>query len=98
MAEVRQRYAGGLAGKTLAARPRCVGDGSQVEQNRHIVHAMGKGDPHLDGLGDALDRAACTTGVPAFQERRDEEDTLAATVYPDLPHPESQLVALAHSL
>jgi hypothetical protein len=47
MAEVRQRYAGGLAGKTLAAKPKCVGDGSQVERNRHIVHAMGKGDPQV---------------------------------------------------
>jgi hypothetical protein len=52
----------------------------------------------LDGLCDALDRAACETGVPTFQERRDEEDTLSEMVYPDLPHPESQLVALAHSL
>ena len=39
-----------------------------------------------------------TTGVPTFQDRRDEEDALSATVYPDLPYPESQLVALAHSL
>ena len=52
----------------------------------------------LDGLCDALDRADCNDGVPTFQERRDEEDALAATVYADLPHPESQLVALAHSL
>jgi len=52
----------------------------------------------LDGLCDALDRADCETGVPTFQDRRDEEDTLSATVYPDLPYPESQLVALAHSL
>jgi hypothetical protein len=52
----------------------------------------------LDGLCDALDRAHCDTGVPTFQDRRDEEDTLSATVYPDLPYPESQLVALAHSL
>ena len=52
----------------------------------------------LDGLCDALDRADCATGVPTFQDRRDEEDTLSATVYPDLPYPESQLVALAHSL
>jgi hypothetical protein len=52
----------------------------------------------LDGLCDALDRADCETGVPTFQDRRDEEDTLSATAYPDLPYPESQLVALAHSL
>ena len=52
----------------------------------------------LDGLCDALDHAACDTSVPSFKERRDEEDALSATVYSDLPYPENQLVALAHSL
>lgn len=52
----------------------------------------------LDGLCDALDRTACDADVPDFQERRDEEDELSATVYADLPYPENQLVALAHSL
>ena len=52
----------------------------------------------LDGLCDALDHAACDADVPTFKDRRDEEDALSATVYPDLPYPESQLVSLAHSL
>jgi hypothetical protein len=52
----------------------------------------------LDGLCDALDYAACGTDAPSFKERRDEEDVLSATVYADLPYPENQLVALAHSL
>ena len=52
----------------------------------------------LDGLCDALDHAACDAPVPSFKERRDEEDVLSATVYSDLPYPENQLVALAHSL
>jgi hypothetical protein len=52
----------------------------------------------LDGLCDALDHAACDENVPNFKERRDEEDTLTATVYADLPYPENQLIALAHSL
>ena len=52
----------------------------------------------LDGLCDALDHATCDQNVPNFKERRDEEDALSATVYPNLPYPESQLVALAHSL
>jgi len=52
----------------------------------------------LDGLCDALDHAACDADVPSFKERRDEEDELSATVYSDVPYPESQLVALAHSL
>jgi hypothetical protein len=52
----------------------------------------------LDGLCDALDRAACDEGIPDFKDRRDEEDELSATVYSSLPYPENQLVALAHSL
>jgi hypothetical protein len=52
----------------------------------------------LDGLCDALDHAACEADVPTFKQRRDEEDELSATVYSELPYPESQLVALAHSL
>lgn len=50
----------------------------------------------LDGLCDALDTAA--GGALTFTQRRDDEDTLSATVYADLPYPENQLVALAHSL
>lgn len=52
----------------------------------------------LDGLCDALDAASCSTEVPTFKERRDEEDALAATLYAGLPYPENQLMALAHSL
>jgi hypothetical protein len=52
----------------------------------------------LDGLCDALDHASCDGAVPDGVQRRDEEDDLSATVYPTLPYPESQLVALAHSL
>ncbi|GAY16883.1 thiocyanate hydrolase [Mycobacterium sp. shizuoka-1] len=52
----------------------------------------------LDGLCDALDHAPAEADVPTFQERRDEEDALSATVYAALPYPESQLVSLAHSL
>ncbi len=43
MAEVQERYAGGLAGRRLEARPRFEGDGSNVKRNSHIVHAKGKG-------------------------------------------------------
>jgi hypothetical protein len=52
----------------------------------------------LDGLCDALDHTACDQDIPSFKERRDEEDVLSATVYSNLPYPENQLVALAHSL
>lgn len=53
----------------------------------------------LDGLCDALDDVACRTPeVATFAERRSEEDVLVAERYRDLPFPENQLVALAHSL
>lgn len=52
----------------------------------------------LDGMCDALDHASCDANVPNFKDRRDEEDTLSATVYSSLPYPENQLVSLAHSL
>ena len=52
----------------------------------------------LDGLCDALDSSACDTQLLSFKERRDEEDALSASLYADLPYPENQLVALAHSL
>ncbi len=54
----------------------------------------------LDGLCDVLD-ASCADDAElqfTFKQRRDEEDELSATRYCDLPYPESQLVALAHSL
>jgi hypothetical protein len=52
----------------------------------------------LDGMCDALDQSACGPAVLGFSDRRNEEDTLSATVYSDLPYPENRLVALAHSL
>jgi hypothetical protein len=52
----------------------------------------------LDGICDALDRSGCGPETLSFVDRRNEEDTLSATVYSNLPHPENQLVSLAHSL
>lgn len=49
----------------------------------------------LDGMCDALDREG--TVLPLLA-RRDDEDRLSHEVYRTLPFPESQLVALAHSL
>ena len=49
----------------------------------------------LDGLCDALDRQG--QALPPVDRRRDE-DALAQGVYADVPAPERQLVALAHSL
>jgi thiocyanate hydrolase subunit beta len=58
MVEVKARYEGGLEGKTLDARPKFEGDGSQVTRNRHHTHAVGKGDPQV---------YAGQAGQPKFQ-------------------------------
>ncbi len=52
----------------------------------------------LDGICDALDQSACGSQVLSFVERRNEEDTLSAAEYANLPYPENRLIALAHSL
>jgi hypothetical protein len=49
----------------------------------------------LEGMCDALDRNG--EALPRLERRR-QEDHLLQAVYPDLPAPESQLTALAHSL
>jgi hypothetical protein len=52
----------------------------------------------LDGICDALDQSGCGPEALSFVDRRNEEDTLSATIYSTLPYPENQLVSLAHSL
>jgi thiocyanate hydrolase subunit beta len=47
LVEVKGRYEGGLAGKTLEAKPKFEGDGSAVTRNLHHTHAVGKGDPQV---------------------------------------------------
>lgn len=47
MVEVQDRYAGGLHGRPIEARPKFEGDGSGVARNRHHVEAVGKGDPQV---------------------------------------------------
>lgn len=58
MAEVKARYAGGLDGRAIEARPRFEGDGSGVKRNSHHLHAVGKGDPQV---------YAGQAGTPAFR-------------------------------
>jgi thiocyanate hydrolase subunit beta len=47
MAEVQDRYAGGLAGRKLEATPKCEGDGADVKRNAHHIRAVGIGDPQI---------------------------------------------------
>jgi len=50
---------------------------------------------NLEATCDALSVEACA--LPLL-ERRAEEDELSATLYSDVPYPERQLLALAHSM
>jgi hypothetical protein len=53
MAEVKERYAGGLNGRKPEAEPKSEGDGSGVKRNKHAEEADGKGDPQCyAGLAD----------------------------------------------
>lgn len=58
MAEVKARYADGLDGKTLEARPKSEGDGANVKRNKHHIDAVGIGDPQI---------YAGKAGEPKFQ-------------------------------
>ena len=49
----------------------------------------------LEATCDVLDEVAC--GIPAL-ERRWEEDELSENLYADVPYPERQMLALAHSM
>jgi hypothetical protein len=67
----------------------------------HVADKYGVTNPvppwksSLDGLCDALDING--QALPLLERRRDE-DVLSPALYADLPAPERQLVALAHSL
>jgi hypothetical protein len=50
---------------------------------------------NLEATCDALSVEACA--LPLL-ERRSEEDELSASLYSDVPFPERQLLALAHSM
>jgi hypothetical protein len=95
LAEVKARYEGSVAGKTLDARPRFTGDGSAVKRNLHHTHAVGKGDPQVYSgqAGEAKFRVGDTVRVrelPAlFYTRTQEyvrgaEGEIAAVAYESL--------------
>ncbi|RAU95465.1 thiocyanate hydrolase [Mycobacterium colombiense] len=75
---------------------------NQIWSRMAAKHGVGNPVPpwqtSLDGICDALDQSSCGAQVLSFVERRNDEDTLSATVYAGLPYPENRLVALAHSL
>ncbi|KZS58557.1 thiocyanate hydrolase [Mycobacterium kansasii] len=71
---------------------------SRMAEKYGVTNPVPPWKTSLDGLCDALDRAACSADIPDFKQRRDEEDILSASRYSSLPYPENQLVSLAHSL
>jgi thiocyanate hydrolase subunit alpha/thiocyanate hydrolase subunit beta len=78
LAEVRERYQGGVEGKALDARPRFAGDCSGVRRNHHHMDAVGKGDPQVYSgqAGDAKFRVGDKVRVrelPALFYTRTQE-------------------------
>lgn len=71
---------------------------SQMAAKYGVVNPVPPWKTSLDGICDALDQSGCGPEVLSFVDRRNEEDALSATVYSNLPYPESRLIALAHSL
>jgi hypothetical protein len=86
---------GGVRFQTLeriARREQCW---PQLSHKYGVTNPVPPWKSSLDGMCDALDRSG---KVLAMVDRRREEDLLSEEVYSVLPYPESQLVALAHSL
>ena len=83
---------------TIATLDRIATDGQDWA---HVADKFGVTNPippwksSLDGICDALDVNG--QALPLLERRRDE-DLLSQAVYADLPAPERQLIALAHSL
>jgi hypothetical protein len=76
----------------IAARGRVW---ARVAPEHGVTNPLPPWKSSLDGMCEALDRDGAA--LPLLERRRDE-DLLSPAVYSALPAPESQLVALAHSL
>jgi hypothetical protein len=70
-------------------------DWAHVAEKYGVTNPVPPWKSSLDGICDALDTSGQV--LPPLERRRDE-DVLSQAVYADLPAPERQLVALAHSL
>jgi hypothetical protein len=68
---------------------------ARVAEKHGVTNPLPPWKSSLDGMCDALDRNG--EALP-LRERRRDEDILSQTMYSTLPAPESQLIALAHSL
>lgn len=68
---------------------------ARVAEKHGVTNPLPPWKTSLDGICDALDRDG--HALPLLERRRDE-DLLSHGIYSALPAPESQLVALAHSL
>jgi hypothetical protein len=68
---------------------------ARVAETHGVTNPLPPWKSSLDGMCDALDRNG--KALPLLERRRDE-DILSQAMYSALPAPESQLLALAHSL
>ncbi|MCW2875893.1 hypothetical protein [Actinacidiphila oryziradicis] len=95
MREAQRRNAGELRIPTLERIATRGQVWARVAAKHGVMNPMPPWKSSLDGICDALDRSGAA--LPAL-ERRHDEDLMSQALYAGLPAPESQLVALAHSL
>lgn len=80
---------------TLARIARCGQQWPLMAEKYGVTNPVPPWKSSLDGMCEALDREGTALQLLT---RRGDEDRLADQLYPTLPFPENQLVALAHSL
>src|ERR1700724_859102 len=95
MSERQNRSVSDVSIPTLEWIATCGQVWGRVAAKHGVTNPLPPWKSSLDGMCDALDRNG--EGLPQLERRRDE-DLLSQAVYFALPAPESQLVALAHSL
>jgi hypothetical protein len=87
-----------VSGITISTLDRIATRGqvwARVSEQYGVTNPVPPWKSSLDGMCDAFDRNG--DALPLLDRRR-EEDLLSQATYAALPAPESQLVALAHSL
>jgi len=99
----KKHYGTGMAGQEPEPSPISLLEAIQrhgrVWEDLAAQYGVTNPDPpwkvNLEATCDALSAEACA--LPLL-ERRAEEDELSASIYSNVPYPERQLLALAHSM
>jgi hypothetical protein len=85
--------------ETLVENAKCNSPWPVMADKYGVENPVPPRKTSLDGICDAIDHSCAGDDMGfTFEDRRDEEGVLPVTRCADLPYPENQPVALAHSL